>query len=57
MLIDPAQPASLIDAMAQLARDPILRSDLSRNGLRHAATFTWEKTARETLACYEEIKQ
>ena len=57
VLIDPAQPNSLVDAMAQLARDPILRSDLSRNGLRHAATFTWEKTARETLACYEEIKQ
>jgi len=53
MLIDPARPATLTEAMARLVREPALRADLTRRGLMRAATFTWEKTARETIAVYE----
>lgn len=53
LLINPAQPSSLVDAMARLVREPDLRTGLSQRGLARSATFTWEQTARNTLACYE----
>jgi hypothetical protein len=35
-------------------RDRGLAEDLRRLGFRRAAEFTWERTARETYACYRE---
>ncbi len=53
LLIDPDHPASLTDAMIRVTRDASLRSVLARRGIAQAATFTWEKTARMTMAAYE----
>lgn len=54
LMIDPDQPDTLIDAMTRVIKEPSLRDDLSRRGLARAAQFSWEKTARETIAVYEE---
>jgi glycosyltransferase involved in cell wall biosynthesis len=45
---DPASIASVIDA---LAGDDARRGVLRAAGLRHAATFTRERSARALLAC------
>lgn len=50
---DPREAASLADALTRALNDSALRADLTRRGHARAAQFTWEKTARETLAWYE----
>lgn len=46
---------ALAEAMAELLADPARRRELSERGLRRAADFTWDKTARETLAAYHAV--
>lgn len=53
LLFDPAAPAAIRAAIERLLGDPALRDRLSRAGIARAATFTWERTARETAASYE----
>ncbi len=55
LLIDPDRPDTLTDAMVRLARDARLRELYARYGITRAATFTWEKTARQTLVVYESL--
>ncbi|MGC9358538.1 MAG: glycosyltransferase, partial [Anaerolineae bacterium] len=54
LLIDPEDPADIAEACLRIARDPALRAELREAGFQHAATFTWERAARETLAVYAE---
>ena len=51
---DPDDPVSIGAALAKVLRDNELAEDLRRVGFRRAKEFTWERTARETLACYRE---
>lgn len=51
---DPAQPATLQDALARLIAQDGLRDGLRRAGLARAARFTWERAARELLALIED---
>ena len=37
-----------------LARSPDLRQELFHRGLKRAATYSWSRTARETVAVYEQ---
>ncbi len=55
LLVDPRDPAALGAALARLLADPAERSRLSAAGRARAATFTWERTARETLAVYDAV--
>jgi glycosyltransferase involved in cell wall biosynthesis len=48
-------PDALGDAMLGLAHDPERRADLSARGLKRAATFSWQRAARDTLAVYEHV--
>ena len=48
----PGDDAELASAMRRVLEDPDLREDLRSRGLQRAAGFTWEKSARETLAVY-----
>jgi glycosyltransferase involved in cell wall biosynthesis len=48
LLIDPTDPASLIEALHSL-NNPSVRSDLTARGLKRAQRFSWERTA-ELLA-------
>ena len=54
LLIDPANPATLTEAMRRLVNEPELRARLSDEGIARAAGFSWEETARQTIAAYEE---
>jgi glycosyltransferase involved in cell wall biosynthesis len=40
-------------AMTRLATEPELRSTLRDRGLHRAATFTWPRSAEQTLRVYE----
>lgn len=50
--IDPENTDALRDALRQLLEDQPLRARLTREGPLQAARFTWENTARNTLAVY-----
>lgn len=52
ILIDPESVEDLAAALARVLTDEALRRDLARRGLTRAREFTWERTARETLAAY-----
>jgi glycosyltransferase involved in cell wall biosynthesis len=48
ILIDPYNIPEITDAMAKIAVDGKMRSDLSRLGLKQAQNFSWEKTGEAT---------
>ena len=52
--VDPSQPEALARAMRDVLSDAGLRQCLIERGRTRAATFTWERTARLTEACYHE---
>lgn len=54
-LCDPTDPAAIGGALAKVLRDPDLAADLRRLGTRRAQEFTWDRTVKETLACYREV--
>ena len=55
LLLEPDDVEELAGAMEKLLNDDTLWGNLRQKGLAHAARFSWEKTARETLAVYREI--
>jgi glycosyltransferase involved in cell wall biosynthesis len=57
VLADPLDEAALADGLMALATDDALRADLSRRGLAKAASFTWERTGRETAQAYLEVHE
>ena len=52
-LVDPLDVDALRAALTELLSDAPLRAELARRGRERAARFTWERTARETLAIVE----
>jgi glycosyltransferase involved in cell wall biosynthesis len=55
LLIDPLSVDSLTGALQNVLTDPCARTDLQRRGLARASEFTWERTARATLAVYDHV--
>jgi glycosyltransferase involved in cell wall biosynthesis len=55
MLVDLADPGALPTAMLRLYRDAALRERLCDLSLARAATFSWERCTRETLAAYRAV--
>jgi glycosyltransferase involved in cell wall biosynthesis len=55
ILIDPVNADEIADAIYRVISDTSLRDHLIRKGFERAKRFSWEKTARETLALYNEI--
>lgn len=53
LLVDPYNEAELATAMHTLLTDTATATQLRERGLARAATYTWERTARATLAAYE----
>jgi glycosyltransferase involved in cell wall biosynthesis len=53
LLVDPYSVASIAEGIARLLSDSRLRVSLRAKGIEHAARWTWERTARETLAVLE----
>ncbi|MGN6189371.1 MAG: glycosyltransferase family 4 protein [Conexibacter sp.] len=52
LLFDPSDPSAIRAAIERLLADAALRERLRAAGLARAATFSWERTARETAAVY-----
>lgn len=53
LLIDPSDDEELAVALHRLLTDEALAARLREKGLARAATFSWERTAEETLAVYQ----
>ncbi|MBW2308153.1 MAG: glycosyltransferase family 4 protein [Deltaproteobacteria bacterium] len=52
--VDPNDVHGLAQAMRNVLMDKRLRSDLIKRGMERVKCFSWDATARETLALYEE---
>ncbi|HDQ34835.1 MAG TPA: glycosyltransferase family 1 protein [Chloroflexi bacterium] len=53
--VDPEDPTAIAAACARVARDAALREHIRTAGPQWAAAFTWEATARQTLAVYRAV--
>jgi glycosyltransferase involved in cell wall biosynthesis len=54
-LVDPEDAAALSEAIRQVLGDAALRAAMRARGLERARRFTWQRTARETLAVYRRV--
>ena len=57
LLVPPDDPIALAVALRRLLEHADLRARLSAAGLVQAQRFTWEETARKTLAVYQELRR
>lgn len=55
LLVSPDDPEELAAAIRRVLTEPDLAAVLRERGLARARQYTWERTARETLAVYEEV--
>jgi glycosyltransferase involved in cell wall biosynthesis len=55
LLVPPGDISAWSSAMSRVAQSETLRAVLQSRGLKRAARFTWERTARETLAVYRQV--
>ncbi len=55
LLVDPSSEAELCAAMLTLAGNRDLLGAMRARGLAQAASFSWERTARETWGVYEKV--
>jgi len=53
MLVPPDDPDAAAGALVRVLTDRALAAGMREKGLRRAAAFTWEETARRTLEVYE----
>ena len=52
--VSPGDVPALAEAMLELASNAGLRQQLSANGLSHAASFSWARTAEQTREAYRD---
>jgi len=52
---DPHDPVDLAGKIELVLTDKKLAEDMSVAGIKRAKLFTWERTAKETLACFAKI--
>ena len=55
VLADPTDVEQIAQAMRLVLTQPALGVALREKGLARAAQFSWERTARETIAVYERV--
>jgi glycosyltransferase involved in cell wall biosynthesis len=55
ILVDPHDQESIVDAVCRVLCDGSLREHLRLAGLKRARSFTWEATAKGTLAVYQDL--
>ena len=53
-LVSPDDEADIADGLRRLLTDGELKSALRQRGLTHAAQFTWERAARQTIEVYRQ---
>ncbi len=55
ILVDPTDGKAVEKAILTVLENPLLQEEMVEKGLRQAAKFSWERTARETLQVYREV--
>jgi glycosyltransferase involved in cell wall biosynthesis len=55
LIIDPENGPEISEAIGRFLDDQAFRENAIRRGLARATEFTWERSARETLAVYENV--
>jgi glycosyltransferase involved in cell wall biosynthesis len=55
LLVSPTNAEAWADAMAKLAGDRAMQTDLSLRGTARASRFSWTRCAQETLAVYHAV--
>lgn len=55
LLVDPDDVDDIARALTRVLTEEPLRARMQEQGLAQAASFTWEKAARETLAVYHRV--
>ena len=55
LLVEPHSTSELVRAMAAVIDDPELARSLKAKGRRQAALYSWDKTATQTRAVYEDV--
>ena len=55
LLVGPLDIGEIADAMARVLADAALAAELRRRGLERAARFSWQGTARATVAVYRDV--
>jgi glycosyltransferase involved in cell wall biosynthesis len=55
ILVDPDDVVGLAEAMRRVATEAPLREDMIRRGAEVVSGFSWDETARATVAAYEEL--
>jgi len=55
LMIDPVSEADMRSAILRVLSDPDLRRDMSGKGLRRSASFSWARTAEQTLNVYRSL--
>ncbi len=55
LLVNPLDETAIADGMRALIEDDSLREQLRKRGLKRAKQFTWETTARQTIAVYDRV--
>jgi glycosyltransferase involved in cell wall biosynthesis len=57
LYFDPLRVEEMKRVMVQLSEDQTLRIELQKRGLERARQFSWQSTARATLAVYRQVLQ
>lgn len=57
IMVNPTDVEALSDAIERILTDRQLAETLSVQGLKRAQEFTWEESARKTMAVYTEVKK
>ncbi|MBM4148085.1 MAG: glycosyltransferase family 4 protein [Lentisphaerae bacterium] len=55
VVVESATAPAFADAAAGVLSDPVLYRNLSERGIRHASTFTWDRSARMTADLYHAL--
>jgi len=55
VMVDPLDVSQLARALERVLGDSDLRASMRQEGLKQAARFSWERTAKETLAVYRQV--
>lgn len=55
VMVDPLDLSQLARALERVLGDSDLRASMREEGLKQAARFPWERTAKETLAAYRQV--
>jgi alpha-1,3-rhamnosyl/mannosyltransferase len=55
VMVDPQDVDAIAAGMTRLWQDDALRRELAAKGLKRARSFSWERTASQTLSVYKQL--